>query len=110
MGLDHDEVRSWVGWHRHITLSLFALADLAVVRRRARQGAIGGVDRASLKADLLPLTVPEVRRLIAASAGRPPPQPDAALRWSTGRRRHQQRPKRAHWRQQTQKHSGETRL
>ena len=34
-GLDHYEVRSWVGWYRHITLSLLALAVLAVVRRRA---------------------------------------------------------------------------
>jgi SRSO17 transposase len=38
-GLDHYEVRSWVGWHRHVTLSLLALALLAVVRRRAREGA-----------------------------------------------------------------------
>jgi SRSO17 transposase len=38
-GLDHYEVRSWVGWYRHITLSLLALAVLAVVRRRARAAA-----------------------------------------------------------------------
>jgi SRSO17 transposase len=30
VGLDHDEVRSWLGWHRHITLALVALAALAV--------------------------------------------------------------------------------
>jgi len=34
-GLDEYEVRGWVGWHRHITLSLFALAVLAVIRDRA---------------------------------------------------------------------------
>jgi SRSO17 transposase len=34
-GLDEYEVRSWVGWYRHITLSLFALAVLAVLRARA---------------------------------------------------------------------------
>jgi SRSO17 transposase len=34
-GLDGYEVRSWVGWHRHVTLSLFALAVLAVIRSRA---------------------------------------------------------------------------
>jgi SRSO17 transposase len=33
-GLDHYEVRSWAGWHRHVTLSLFALAVLAAVRAR----------------------------------------------------------------------------
>src|SRR5262249_50230500 len=34
-GLDEYEVRSWVGWYRHVTLSLFALAVLAVIRARA---------------------------------------------------------------------------
>lgn len=30
VGLDHYEVRSWQGWHRHITLALLALAVLAI--------------------------------------------------------------------------------
>ncbi len=34
-GLDEYEVRGWAGGHRHVTLSLFALAVLAVVRKRA---------------------------------------------------------------------------
>ena len=34
-GLDQYEVRSWQGWYRHITLSMFALAVLAVIRMRA---------------------------------------------------------------------------
>ncbi len=34
-GLDEYEVRSWAGWHRHITLSMLALAFLAVVRSAA---------------------------------------------------------------------------
>ena len=38
VGLDQYEVRSWVGWHRHITLAMFALAYLSAVRK----GAIGG--------------------------------------------------------------------
>jgi SRSO17 transposase len=33
-GLDEYEVRSWIGWHRHVTLSLFALAVVAVIRSR----------------------------------------------------------------------------
>jgi SRSO17 transposase len=33
-GLADYEVRSWVGWYRHVTLSLFALAMLAVIRSR----------------------------------------------------------------------------
>jgi SRSO17 transposase len=47
-GLDQYEVRSWVGWYRHVTLALFALALLAVVRAqasgraRAKKGGAGG--------------------------------------------------------------------
>jgi SRSO17 transposase len=32
VGLDHYEVRSWTGWHRHITLALWAYALLVVMR------------------------------------------------------------------------------
>lgn len=34
-GLDECEVRSWTGWHRHVTLAMFALAMLTVIRSRA---------------------------------------------------------------------------
>ena len=37
VGLDEYEVRTWVGWYRHITLAMFALAYLAVVRTHARE-------------------------------------------------------------------------
>jgi SRSO17 transposase len=48
-GLDEYEVRSWTGWHRHVTLSMLAHAYLTVVRQhairgrsphKARQGAV----------------------------------------------------------------------
>ena len=35
VGLDHYEVRSWTGWHRHITLVLWAYALLTVLRAGA---------------------------------------------------------------------------
>jgi SRSO17 transposase len=34
VGLAHYEVRSWVGWHHHMTLSLLALGFLVLERRR----------------------------------------------------------------------------
>jgi SRSO17 transposase len=37
VGLDHYEVRHWIGWYRHITLAMLALAYLAVVRARRRE-------------------------------------------------------------------------
>lgn len=33
-GLDHYEVRGWIGWHHHMTLSLVALWFLCLERRR----------------------------------------------------------------------------
>jgi SRSO17 transposase len=38
VGLDHYEVRSWTGWHRHVTLAMLAHAYLTVVRRAALGG------------------------------------------------------------------------
>ena len=38
VGLDEYEVRSWTGWHRHVTLAMLAHAYLAVVR----EAAVGG--------------------------------------------------------------------
>jgi SRSO17 transposase len=35
VGLDQYEVRSWTGWYRHITLAMWALALLAVMRAGA---------------------------------------------------------------------------
>jgi len=32
VGLDQDEVRSWTAWYRHITLAMWALARLTVMR------------------------------------------------------------------------------
>src|SRR3712207_2745678 len=35
LGLDHNETRSWHGWHRHVTLVMLAFALLAVLGHRA---------------------------------------------------------------------------
>jgi SRSO17 transposase len=35
LGLDHDETRSWHGWHRHVSLVMLAFAMLAVIRHHA---------------------------------------------------------------------------
>jgi SRSO17 transposase len=45
-GLSHYEVRSWTGWHHHVTLSLLALWFLATQRRRLR-GKKSGHHRAT---------------------------------------------------------------
>lgn len=35
LGLDHNEPRSWHGWHRHVSLVMLAFAMLAVIRHKA---------------------------------------------------------------------------
>jgi SRSO17 transposase len=39
LGLDHNETRSWHGWHRHVSLVMLAFALLAVVRHKAEGSA-----------------------------------------------------------------------
>lgn len=36
-GLDHNETRSWHGWHRHVSLVMLAFAMMAAIRHRANQ-------------------------------------------------------------------------
>ena len=35
LGLDHNESRSWHGWHRHVSLVMLAFAMMATIRHRA---------------------------------------------------------------------------
>ena len=42
VGLDQYEVRTWAGWHRHVTLCLLAHAFLAVTRAATNAGGEKG--------------------------------------------------------------------
>ena len=35
LGLDHNETRSWHGWHRHVSLVMLAFAMMASIRHHA---------------------------------------------------------------------------
>jgi SRSO17 transposase len=53
VGLDHYEVRSWVGWHHHMTLSLLALWFLQLERNRfggKNAGDDGAADAGGVRA------------------------------------------------------------
>src|SRR5260370_539221 len=65
IGLDHYEVRSFIGWYRHITLVLVALAYLAGICATAR-GSISPPATSEFppRPPALPLTIPEVRHLL----------------------------------------------
>jgi SRSO17 transposase len=73
VGLDEYEVRSWTGWHRHVTLAMLAHAFLAVLRK----AALGGGGRTRSR-----------RRAAAADrAGGAPPALAPRLGTATGARR-----------------------
>jgi SRSO17 transposase len=96
-GLDQCQARLYTAILRHIVLVMAALAicavTAAVLRDRTDTQAPppAGPDAAP-PADpgLIPLTVPEIRRLLAAALSRPEP-PGHAARWLQWRRRHQAR-------------------
>jgi SRSO17 transposase len=39
LGLDHNETRSWHGWHRHVSLVMLAFAMTAAIRRQANSSS-----------------------------------------------------------------------
>lgn len=39
LGLDHNESRSWHGWHRHVSLVMLAFAMMATIRHHAMAGS-----------------------------------------------------------------------
>jgi SRSO17 transposase len=94
-GLDAGQVIRWRSWHRWTALCLLAYLYLAVaVAVQRQQEASSGPD-----AGLIPVTVPELLRLLRDIVI-PPPRRDRAhrLRWSEWRRRHQHRARQAHQR------------
>jgi SRSO17 transposase len=94
-GLDAGQVIRWKSWHRWTALCLLAYIYLAVAVALQRQEDTGS----GLDAGLIPVTVPELLRLLRDTVI-PPPRRDRAhrLRWSEWRRRHQHRARQAHQR------------
>jgi SRSO17 transposase len=93
-GLDEHQVRTWTSWYRWTTLVLLAHLFLAITTAAARA--------APIPAELIPVTLNEVRHLFAALLIAPVRSVDHLLRRSSWRRRHQHRAQQAHYqRQQT---------
>ncbi|PQA72124.1 hypothetical protein C3731_18260, partial [Brucella oryzae] len=62
--IDHNETRSWHGWHRHVSLVMLAFAMMAVIRCRANNVT----PKKTLDAgnhDLIRWSVQEIRRMAA---------------------------------------------
>jgi SRSO17 transposase len=93
LGLDQSQVRLYTAIARHTVLVMAALAICAVtaalLRRRTDTQAPGPVrpdQPPPADPGMIPLTVPEITRLLAH-----PPPPASAGRWLDWRRRHQAR-------------------
>jgi SRSO17 transposase len=96
-GLDQCQARLYTAILRHTVLVMAALAVCAVTaaQLRERTGAqarppAGPDDKPPADPGLIPLSVREVKRLLAAALRRPEP-PGHAARWLQWRRRHQAR-------------------
>ena len=87
VGLDQYEVRRWDGWYRHITLAMLAHAYLIVIRHQSMEPGERGATTAPMK--LIPVTVPEVRRLLTRLVWTENQLTEFILPWSWRRRRHQ---------------------
>ncbi|WP_436975839.1 IS701 family transposase [Nonomuraea angiospora] len=92
VGLDHYQVRGWTPWHRHITLAMLALALLAAI----------AAAQPSTTDDRIPLTLPEIRRLLAALVLTRHPSTVHVLRWSDWRRRHQATARHCHYQRRSE--------
>lgn len=98
LGLDHSEVRSWVGWYRHITLVMLALAFLTGICAKLQAPPLADAasadpaceerEPAAVEPSLLGLTVPEVRHLLAHLIWPALSTVSLVLAWSNWRRCH----------------------
>jgi hypothetical protein len=92
LGLDHYEVRSYLGWYRHVTLVLLAQAFLTGICVQSPSLATPTPDPdASPPCPLLPLTTPEVRHVLGNLLWPPPSSARLVLAWSWWRRCHRSR-------------------
>jgi SRSO17 transposase len=94
-GLDAGQVIRWKSWHRWTAICLLAYLYLAVAVAVQRQQETSS----DPDTGLIPVTVPELVRLLRGTVITPPRQDRAhRLCWSDWRRRHQHRARQAHQR------------
>jgi SRSO17 transposase len=88
LGLDHYEVRSYVGWYRHITLVLLAAAFLLSLCIQDRSST-EQPEACAPSPPLIALTTREVRHLLACLIWPIPLYAPLIFQWSLWRRTHQ---------------------
>jgi hypothetical protein len=91
LGLDHSEVRSYLGWYRHMTLVMLAYAFLVSICVQAISPLPTPADAPPAKPStpLIDLTPSEVRHLLAHLFFPAPTAAPLIRQWSIFRRTHQ---------------------
>jgi SRSO17 transposase len=99
-GLDHYQVRSWAGWHRHVTLAMLALAFLMTCAAAPAPAPPAGPWHHARHAAPIVLTA-EIRRLFNGLVITPLrakfPTIGDIQHWSNWRRLHQGHARRSHY-------------
>jgi hypothetical protein len=95
LGLDHYEVRSFAGWFRHMTLVLLVLAILTVICAKEQLSSAASESNQTPQFPI-PLTVPEVRRLLGRLLFPLSRSVRDVLAWSWWRRCQQARARASH--------------
>jgi SRSO17 transposase len=104
-GLDHYQVRSWTGWHRHVTLAMLALAFLMACVAAAAPDPPAGPWHHARHRGPIALTAAEIRRLFNGLVSTPlrdrlatPARAISHIQhWSSWRRLHQGQARRSHY-------------
>ena len=94
LGLDHNETRSWHGWHRHVSLVMLAFAMMAGDPSPGKPGTTPKKN-ADTTTPLIRWSIQEVRRIAIRLAQRRI-QPSHIIAWSCWRRAHQAAAQHAH--------------
>jgi len=89
LGLDHYEVRSYLGWYRHLTLVLLVSAFLVGITVQSHLTASARPAEPAACATLIPLTTSEARHLLAHLIFPAPTSAPLIFHWSWWRRTHQ---------------------
>jgi SRSO17 transposase len=105
VGLDHYQVRTWAGWHRHVTLAMLALAFLMACTAAAAPAPPADPWHHARHREPIALTAAEIRHLlngpvitpIQASMTIPLRATRDIQHWSRWRRHHQSHARHSHY-------------
>ena len=97
LGLDHNETRSWHGWHRHVSLVMLAFHDgqHPPSRQRLDTPKNTAQDTEHIEPPLIRWSIQEIRRIAFKLAQRRI-QPADVIAWSNWRRARQAAARKAH--------------